>query len=294
MFNSPAENFIILIICVVVLILLLCTLIVAIIYNYQKKQLLYLKNIEDLNAKHQSSILASRLEIQEQTFKNISKDIHDNIGKKLTLAKLNLNNLDFLNAQELKNAVTETVDMITESMEDLRDISRSMSSDIIKCDGLIEGIKFEALQLKKLKIYTVKIEVLGEVAFLPSYAELVIFRIVQEALNNIVKHASATEISIRLIYQDDNLTLEIKDNGIGFSEPDFVIKKMGLVNIKKRTRLLQGKCTFFNEGGACITVEIPITKNISLREEDILKTTSVEIKNQEFPFPEAVKKLYQK
>ena len=76
------------------LLLLFISFIVTIVYKYQQKQNAYFKDIEMLKTSHQNALLQSQLEIQEQTFQNISREIHDNIGQKLTLAKLHLNTLD--------------------------------------------------------------------------------------------------------------------------------------------------------------------------------------------------------
>src|SRR6476659_6917468 len=93
MFNSSSQSIVIFIFSIIILIILFCTFIITLLYNYQQKQNAYFKALEKLKADHENDLLRSQIEIQEQTFQNISREIHDNIGQKLTLAKLHLNTL---------------------------------------------------------------------------------------------------------------------------------------------------------------------------------------------------------
>jgi two-component system, NarL family, sensor kinase len=97
MFDKTDQSIIIFIITSALLILLLIGFITTIIYRYQQKQNAYFKDIETLKTSHENSLLQAQLEIQEQTFQNISREIHDSIGQKLTLAKLHLNTLEYNN-----------------------------------------------------------------------------------------------------------------------------------------------------------------------------------------------------
>src|SRR3954468_3052481 len=125
--NSLNDGIIVFIIICSLLILLLITFITIIVYRYQQKQNAYYKNLEELKVKYENAMLQSQLEIQEQTFQNISREIHDNIGQKLSLAKLHLNTLNIGNTKEMSSQIDDSVNMIGEAISDLSDISRSMS-----------------------------------------------------------------------------------------------------------------------------------------------------------------------
>jgi signal transduction histidine kinase len=93
----------------------------------------------------QQTLLQSQLEIQEQTLKNISQEIHDNIGQALTLVKLNLNTMDFdLNEQSNQKIITSK-ELISKAINDLRDLSRSLNTDIIADLGLQNAIEQELI-----------------------------------------------------------------------------------------------------------------------------------------------------
>ena len=259
MLKTPPEFIIIFIIISVILVLILVAFIISIIYRYQQKQNAYFKDIETLKTSHQNALLQSQLEMQEQTFENISREIHDNIGQKLTLAKLHLNTLDYTNINKTSLQVTDSVSMIGEAINDLSNISRSMSSEILLNNGLIKALEFEAAQLEKSSIYKITLFTSGNTIFMEANTELVLFRIAQEAINNIIKHAQATAIGIHLHYNTVLLTIQINDNGKGFTIDENVLGT-GLQNIKKRSALLKGTCSISSakNNGTQIKIEIPL------------------------------------
>jgi two-component system, NarL family, sensor kinase len=259
MLKAPTEFIIVFIIISVILILSLVVFIAIIIYRYQQKQNTYFKDIEALKISHQNSLLESQLEIQEQTFQNISREIHDNIGQKLTLAKLHLNTLDFTSTDKGVMQVNDSVEMISEAINDLSDISRSMSSEIILNNGLIKALEFEATQLKKSGRYKISFSATGDSVFMDNGTELLLFRIAQEALNNIIKHANASAIDIQLHYNNVALTMTINDDGQGFHATGHQFGT-GLLNMKKRAASLKGKLIINSTPGICtqIKIEIPL------------------------------------
>lgn len=261
MYNPTTQGIIIFFVGITFLLLLFICVIVSIVYKYQQKQNTYFKDIEALKTSHQNALLQSQLEIQEQTLQNISREIHDNIGQKLTLAKLYLNTLNYTNTNLIVLQVTDSVNMISEAIKDLSDISHSMSNEIILNNGLIKALEFEAAQLEKSGIYKINFSATGNTIFMNANTELVMFRIVQEALNNIVKHAKASAINILLHYNAALLTMEIQDNGIGFhtDKPQF---GTGLQNIKKRAAILKGYLKISSAStGTQIKIEIPLNEN---------------------------------
>jgi two-component system, NarL family, sensor kinase len=147
--------------------------------------------------------------------------------------------------------------MISEAINDLSDISRSMSSEILLNNGLIKALEFEAAQLQKSGIYKISLSTSGNTIFMDANTELVLFRIAQEAINNIIKHAEATTIDIHLHYNTVLLTMAINDNGKGFN-----INKTragtGLQNIKKRTTILKGNFEVSSTPNICTQIKIQI------------------------------------
>ncbi|RYG11532.1 MAG: hypothetical protein EOO07_20465, partial [Chitinophagaceae bacterium] len=225
----------------VITILILCSLafvfllgmVIYFLYETQKKQILHFKNLEELKIHQQNELLQAQLEMQEQTFANISGEIHDNIGQKLTLAKLHLNTLP-ANSDGKVDQVNQSIRLIGEVIADLSDMSRSMSSEIVLQSGLIKAVEFEVGQIVKTGLFEIKSRISGEPFFLPSDNELVLFRIVQEALHNIIKHARATRIFIELNYSNGGLKMVIKDDGLGFIPDTTDARGIGLANMQRR------------------------------------------------------------
>ncbi len=260
MYNPSIQGIVVFVIGISLLLLLFVSFIVTIVYKYQQKQNAYNKGMEELKTKYENALLHSQLEIQEQTFQNISREIHDNIGQKLTLAKLHLNTLNFKDADAVAQKTNDSVALIGEAINDLSDISRSMSSEIVLNNGLIKALEFETRQLQKFGLYEISLDVTGNIIFLDANKELVLFRIVQEALNNVVKHSSASTIVIKLHFDHDKLILNIIDNGKGFLCEQNKRQATGLINMKKRANMLNGTCDINSSpgSGTNIKIEIPL------------------------------------
>lgn len=258
MHNSSTQGIIILIAGSSILLLLLISFIIAIVYKYQQKQNTYFKEIEILKRSHENTLLQSQLEMQEQTFQTISREIHDNISQKLTLAKLYLNTINIDTRPLALQQLNDSTNIIGQVITDLTDLSRSMSSEIILNNGLIKALEYETSQLIKTGIYKINLSVSGHTVFLDSDTDLVLFRTVQEVLNNIIKHAAASFIEINLHYENNLLIMQITDNGRGFDTSN-TPTGIGLQNIKKRVTLLHGTLSVNSApgNGTQIKIEIP-------------------------------------
>ncbi|MDZ4810972.1 MAG: histidine kinase [Bacteroidota bacterium] len=130
------------------LIISMVAFIVSILYLYRKKQKLYEKNMEQLKLDHEKTILTTQLEIQEQTFQHISREIHDNISLSLTLAKLQLHTFDWSDKEGSTNKMNFSIDLLTKSIAELSDISKGLNADIIIQHGLLQAIEEEVHRLR--------------------------------------------------------------------------------------------------------------------------------------------------
>jgi signal transduction histidine kinase len=269
MLTEPQKNLIVFIVIVIILLALFGVFIVTIIYRYQGKQIAYFKQIEELKVSHLNTLLESQLEVQEQTFQHIAREIHDNIGQKLTLAKLYLNTLTYSDMDTTKVSVKDSLELITEAIRGLSDVSRSMSTEMVLNNGLIKGIEMEVENIKKVKGYNVLFVTSGKEVFLSGNAELVIFRIIQESINNFLKHANGYKIVITLEYTNENLLLEIQDDGKGF-DVSKAATGSGLGNIRKRAAMLHSDCLIKSDmNGTLIKIKIPINENTEQEKPDI-------------------------
>ena len=246
------------IICTAVFVILTFFIVFMISY-FVKKKLAFEEGMKQLKIIHENELLKSQLQVQEQTFQYISREIHDNIGQKLSLAKLHLNTLLLDEKDHMKGAIENVVQIISDSLNDLRDISRSMSSELIINNGLIKAIETEIVQINKIIQHSFKLIVTGDSRFMEAETELVLFRIVQEALNNIVKYAEATEVSISLHFTNSELQIDITDNGLGFDN-NGKSDGNGLINMKSRAANINGISSIVSEigKGTTVTIKIPL------------------------------------
>jgi two-component system NarL family sensor kinase len=194
---------------------------------------------------------------------HISREIHDNISLCLTLAKLNLNTLDFNDASKGKTQIDSSLEQITKAINDLSDISKGMNSDLIISQGLLEVLTKEITKLKKLNLFELEYVITGSPIFLDSQKELVIFRIIQEAFNNIIKHAKASLVKLNLDYNIDHIKVLVTDNGQGFSFDTVKQNKnkelnAGLNNMQKRASLFNGRTSIDSTPGSGTKILITI------------------------------------
>ena len=262
MFDTSINDLVLFISIITFLSIFLVVMIAYILFAYQKRHLQFKKGLEEIKLVHENILLDSKIQVQEHTFQQISSDIHDNIGQKLSLAKLQLNRLDLEHGLNNKEMISNVIQIITESLNDLRDLSRSLSTDLIKSNGFIKAMENEIVQLKKTGHYNLKMLIVGDAVFFDVEKEVVLFRIAQEVLTNIIKHAEATNIDIELHFFDEYLNLCLSDNGKGF-DLNKVNDSNGLLNIKRRAVTLGGDAVFKSTigQGTIVKIKIPLYDN---------------------------------
>ncbi len=248
------------IVAVIIILLFLGILFLIMLLYYQNKKKKFVQEKQLLQANFNQQLLQSQLEIQEQTFNNISQEIHDNVGQILSLAKVQINIMTEGNEMnpEMLNDVKNN---IGKAMSDLRDIAKSLSNERIKNLTIHSAVFNEAERISKSGIIGVKVNVDGEQKEMNQQKKLVLFRIVQESMQNIIKHANATEIAISFHYAPDMLRTVIKDNGKGFELQDALKNStgLGLSNIKSRALIAGGRSVIETSpnAGTIITINMP-------------------------------------
>ena len=199
--------------------------------------------MKSIKEQYSQEILKTELEIKEQTFKNLSEEIHDNVGQILSLVVLNLSSIEITDTEKAAAKIEQATKLVEKAVGDLRNLSKSLDSENISSLGLTAIIKFELELLEKTGLYKTSFKAIGDEKRLDGNKELVIYRIIQESLNNIIKHAKANSIGINLCYFKNKLSVEITDNGIGFDteatyNKSIYQKGAGIKNIKKRAALI--------------------------------------------------------
>lgn len=256
--SAPNSEYLVLIFASMILMLFLAGFIVSALHLYQRKQIAFQKNLAEIKRSHEKHLLETKLEIQEQTFRDISREIHDNISAGLTLSKLHLHALagPGIPAEPQKN-IALCMDLITRAIRDLRNIARSFDADTVVREGLQSAIENRICSLRNTGLFNIEYRVAGMARFLEPDVVLICFRIVQESLNNIIKHSKARNIQLSLFYRDTTLELKIEDDGIGLPAEKLQAGS-GLRNIRQRASLLNGKCKITGIPGKGTSIQINI------------------------------------
>ena len=198
---------------------------------------------QHLQSHFSETLLQTQLEIQEQTLKNISQEIHDNIGQALSLAKLNLNTMPATNDEALQQKILNSKELVSKAITDLRDLSRSLDTDYVQEMGLQRAIEYELEMIKKTGTIETAMIVEGTLFRLEKQKELILFRIVQETFNNILKHAYARNINVNINYDAGSFILMIRDDGKGINlqalnEGETNNFGLGIRNMHNRAKLI--------------------------------------------------------
>ena len=245
----------------ILLTLLLVSFIVAMLFLYRRNNLRHLKSMQLANAQFQQELLTAQLEIQEATFKNIAEEIHDNIGQTLSLAKFNIAVLPIDASSNLFEPISGTKDLINTAIEDLRNLSHGLHSDRMTQTGLADAISNEAKHINKSGKIKANVTVTGIQFPLPDGADIILFRIFQESINNIIKHAGASEINTSINFSDAGFSLKIKDDGRGFDVKELQQHGggLGLTSMANRAKLIGASFNINSEPekGTEISVVLP-------------------------------------
>lgn len=230
--------------------------------SYQKRKFKYIREKQQLQTTFQQELLRTQLEIQEQTFQNISQEIHDNIGQMLSLVKLNLNTADIAQPTIAAEKIQRSKELVAKVIGDLRDLSKSLNPEIIMNVGLSEAIQRELLIVAKTGQYDANLSENGDFYRLDLRKELIIFRIFQEIMNNIIKHSGAKTVNVTLEYQPRFFSLTVADDGKGYdiTECEEHFSGLGLHSMRNRVKLIGAGLSIDSAPakGTVISIELSI------------------------------------
>lgn len=218
---------------------------------------------KEMQFQYENQLLQTRLEVQEQALNQVSQEIHDNIGQALSVAKVNLSLLTSGQGNgKTMDILNESNQIIAKALTDLRNVSHVLNSEYVNRIGLEESIKKELDYLKSYNRIQFELTTNGDSDNVTNEKELLIFRIAQEALANIIKHAHATKIMISLYYQPQQFEMNIQDNGLGINSTNLenANKGIGIINMKQRAKLMKGSLEINSAqaGGTIIKLNIPL------------------------------------
>lgn len=249
----------------IILGLLLVGFIVTILFLYQRRQQRQEQEMARMKDQYEKEALRSQLEIQENTFKSIAQELHDNIGQILSVTKLSLSILPIEKEHKAYEQVKNSQEMLNKAILDLSNLTKSLHTERIADIGLIESIRYELYAIRRAGILQVQLNPSGTEIPFSEQTAIFLFRIFQEVLNNVLKHSKATEVIVDLKYLDHIFTLEIIDNGVGF---DVASKKnssssgsgVGLRSLYNRARIIGADISITSKPGkgTSVLIELPL------------------------------------
>ena len=222
----------------IAIIFFMVAFVVVFFIAFQRRKNKFLIERLEAQQRFQEELANSQLEIQEQTFKNIAWELHDNVGQLLSVANLQLNMLINVSAENMKGQIQETKDVIVATVEEVRSLSKTMNTEVILNNGLVKSVQVELERFNRLNFLQADLKIDGDDdRSIKNEDEIIIFRILQEFFSNVIKHARANKLFVHLDYKKDALEINVVEDGVGFN----MAKKShssGLRNMNSRAKLL--------------------------------------------------------
>lgn len=252
-----------------ILALVLIGFIFTILFLYQRRRHKQAQELSRMKDQYEQEVLRSQLEIQEETFKMIGQELHDNIGQVLSVVKLSLAILPLDKEHEAYEQVLNARQILNKAALDLSDLTKSLHTDRIAQIGLAEAIRFEMENVRKSGIMQTEYEMNGSEYDFDPQQSIFLFRMFQEMLNNVLKHSQAQTVSITLDYSDERqFVLILADNGVGF---DIEAKRntsssssgVGLKSIFNRAKLIGAELDMKSvpKQGTTATIQLSLSQD---------------------------------
>ena len=216
------------------LFLFLAGLIVFSALLYRRAQHRHQDEMVSTEARYKEEMLMTQLEIREKTLEHVSQEIHDNIGQSLSLAKIYLSRLQENIPDEQKQRLDDSKKLVAKSIQDLRTLSHTLNPTFLADKTIPDLLKLEVEKLKNTNL-EVEYTQSGDYFMVSPEKRLVIYRMIQEVLQNLIKHAGANGVIIRLEYSLGKMNISIMDDGTGFDIETARSKGSGFYNLYQRS-----------------------------------------------------------
>jgi signal transduction histidine kinase len=228
-------------------------------FYYNRNKLRQEARLQQEIIKQQDIASKAIIEAEERERKRIASDLHDGLGQLCSAIKMNLSSIEnqvtFID-KESALSYEKTIAMTDQACRDVRSISHQMMPNILLKTGLTSAVR-DFLDKIDARILQVSLNTFGLQDRLESNIEMVLYRVIQETVNNVIKHSGANKLDIQLSKDDDGITVTIEDNGTGFDVNDKEkFDGIGLKNIASRVGFLKGTVEFDSSPGRGTVVSV--------------------------------------
>lgn len=216
------------------------------------------------------SLTARLVEADEAQRRRFARDLHDQVGQTLSLLRFNLDRLksrideEALDKKSMVAKISEAASLVDETSQSIRQVINNLRPPVLDDYGLFAALHWYVDQLENQ--VEMDMEVQGDSLHprLPSRDENILYRVTQEALSNVVRHARATRVTVRLKEEKGRVTLEIADNGRGFNPVDVGMEEesrgWGLINMRERAEVIGGSFSIESEKGRGTVVQVMVPR----------------------------------
>lgn len=243
--------------------LLAFSLILVIVYFLWKQYQLKIRQKEESDRHaNQEKLAREILNAEEKERTRIARELHDGVGQQLVAAFLNLENLS--TEMPASSRLDDAKALVDDSLQEIRSVSHTMLSNALIRSGLAGAVRDFVQKIKsKLAIH---LEVQDLERRLDPTLELVLFRILQELVGNVIRHAKASEVFIQLFQEEGFVVLIVEDNGVGFLPGNQKNEGVGLRNIRSRAEFVGGKLEIDSRpgNGCSVVVRVPLQANLKV------------------------------
>jgi len=228
-----------------------------------------------------AELSAHLLRVQEDERKRISRELHDETGQALMVMRLYLGMMEpEMPSRAGKAKIRETVEVVDRTIEGLRRIIGKLSPLVLQELGLVAALRKEVKDLAKAAGVKTRVVIPEEVGRLAEGTEQAIYRVVQEALHNVVRHARARNVTVQMLRKGENIHVVVEDDGIGIQAKSSTRgNSFGLAGIKERVAMLGGVSEVSSEKGKGTRLEItvPAGQAASAAEPPLKKATAMAV-----------------
>ena len=251
----------IVIICSILTIVAIFVILYFLYFQRRKKQLVDINN--HMQQEFQQQLLQSQVEVQEHTFEQIGKELHDNVGQLLGSTRMLLG-ITERSLQQVPATLSSANETLSKAIQEIRTLSKILNKEWLEQFSFQENLQAEIQRINSSgRVSLLYSDGHGPIP-LSAELQIILFRIVQEAIQNAIRHAGATEISISVHVEKPFIQLGIEDNGSGMNLDETSRNGVGVLNMKHRTHLLGGTILWQprkSGSGTSVKIDIPLNQS---------------------------------
>ena len=230
--NDGSDLFIIVLLGFFLMVLMVSFIVIMVIYHRQR-QIKNQQKVREIQAEYEKTVLNVEKELKEDILAHVGRELHDNVGQLLSLAKMNL-------SSSKPEKVSEGKNMVNEIIHEVRALSKTLNLDWVEAISLEDFIRKELKKLESAEFCKVSFHQSGQKLQLEKDKKLVLIRIIQECLNNAIKHAQPKLIEISVDSAHGKPMILVRDDGKGF-EYNGHSAGLGIYNLKNRMVTIGGE-----------------------------------------------------